>query len=69
MSKKNELEIDNLPLIMEQIYCSKFLPIFQEGCQLQVFFLSHFSTIFERFGAYHAAFMLNFMKHTNFFPF
>ena len=52
MSKKNELEIDNLPLIMEQIYCSKFLPICQEGCQLQVFFLSHFSTIFERFGAY-----------------
>ena len=32
-------------------------------------FLSHFSTNFERFGAYPAAFKLNFPKHTNFFPF
>ena len=28
-----------------------------------------FSTNFERFGAYLAALMLNFPKHTNFFPF
>ena len=32
-------------------------------------FLSHFSTKFERFGTYPAAFELNFPKNTNFFPF
>ena len=32
-------------------------------------FLSHFYTNFERFGAYLAAFLLNFLRHTNFFPF
>ena len=32
-------------------------------------FLRHFYTNLERFGAYPAAFKLNFLKHTNFFHF
>ena len=44
--------------------------LFLEGvCQLANFkliFLSHFSTNFERFGAYPAAFEMNFPIHTNF---
>ena len=30
---------------------------------------NYYMTNFEKFGAYPAAFMLNFLKHTNFFPF
>ena len=32
-------------------------------------FLSHFSSNFDRFGPYPAAFELNFPKHNYFFPF
>ena len=49
---KNSLELNRIT----GLCCNEFL------------FLSHFSTNFERFGAYPAASMLNFLKHTNFFP-
>ena len=46
-----------------------FYAFFKGVANFKFIFLSHFSTNFERFGAYPAAFMLNFPKHTNFFPF
>ena len=46
-----------------------FYPFFKGVANFKFIFLSHFSTNFERFGAYPSAFMMNFPKHTNFFPF
>ena len=47
----------------------KFHPFSKGVANFKFIFLCHFSTNFERFGAYPAAFVLNFPKHTNFFPF
>ena len=46
-----------------------FYLFFKVVANFKFIFLSHFSTNSERFGPYPAAFMLNFPKHTNFFPF
>ena len=46
-----------------------FYPFSKGVANFKFIFLCHFSINFERFGAYPAAFMQNFPKHTNFFPF
>ena len=46
-----------------------FYPFSKGVANFKFIFLCHFSINFERFGAYPAAFMQNFLKHTNFFPF
>ena len=69
MAKKHELEVGNLSLKWNKSNAVNFYPFFKGVANLKFFFLSHFPTNFERFGAYPAAFMLNFPKHTNFFPF
>ena len=43
-----------------------FFAFFKVVANFKCIFLSHFSTNFEMFGAYPAAFKLNFPKHTNF---
>ena len=47
----------------------KFHPFSKGVANFKFIFHSHFCTNFERFDAYLAALMLNFLKHTNFFPF
>ena len=69
MAMKNELEVGPPTLKWNKSNAVKFHPFFKGVANFKCIFLIHFSTNFERFGAYPAAFMLNFPKHTNFFPF
>ena len=69
MAKKNKLEVGNPLGKWVKIHCIRFVPFLEGGCQLKIHFPSHFCTNFEQFGAYLAALILNFPKHTNFFLF
>ena len=63
---KNELEVGNPLGKWVKIHLFHFL---RGVANFKFIFPSHFCTNFEQFGAYLAALMLNFPKHTNFFPF
>ena len=67
MGKKYELEADNPPPEIKQIQCSElcnFGPFLEEGYQwvanLKLWFLSHYSINWNKFGPYNEAFILTF---------
>ena len=68
MAKKNKLEVGNPLGKWVKFHCIRFVPFLEGVANFKFIFHSHFCTNFERFGAYPAAFMLNFPKH-QLFPF
>ena len=68
MAKKNKLEVGNPLGKWVKIHCIRFVPFLERVANFKFIFLGHFYINFERFGAYLAALMPSFPKHTNFFP-
>ena len=69
MAKKNKFEVGNPLGKWVQIHCIRFVPFLERVANFKFIFLGYFYINFERFGAYLAALMPSFPKHTNFFPF